>query len=128
MGKSEQGDEELVDSIDETDPLPTDQRVSGLKAACVAEGYAILLQVLVFFKTISIQILTIFVLILIDLFAPTVPTVTFSPVALQMGGEGLPVTYAVIATAIAIAAKRLYELNTSGYPETKIKMEGEEDG
>ncbi|WP_143067692.1 hypothetical protein [Natrinema salifodinae] len=128
MGSNEQGEEELVDSIDESEHFSNKRRINRLRTACIAYLYSILYQTLVLINAVILQVISIVVLIIIDFLAPTVPTVTFSPLAIQVGGEGLPITITVIIAAAGIAAKRVYQINTSGYPEIEIKKEeGEED-
>lgn len=128
MASNEQGEEEFVEPIEESESLPDEEKINQLKTACMGYAYSIVLQVLVFTSTILLQLLTLVVLVLIEFLAPTIPTVTFSPFAVQIGGEGILVTRIVMAAAVGVAAKKLYRINTNGYPEIEITVEGEENG
>jgi len=79
--------------------------------------YAFLFQALMFATLLFTPIVSLIFLVAIDTFLPTVPVVTFSPIGVQIGGEGIRLTRIVIAAAVVKIGERLWVLNSKEWPE-----------
>lgn len=95
------------------------------KMAVIAQIWTIILQVSVLVSISIIPMFSIVLLYAMEWLLPTVPVVTFSPVGVVLAGSGVEngvrITRVVMLSAAVVAAKRLYYLNTNGYPTVELE-------
>ncbi|EMA49954.1 MULTISPECIES: hypothetical protein [Halococcus] len=103
-------------SVDE-DLASHSSRLQKARLAAHQQFYAFVFQILLFITMVFVPIATLLFIGLIDTFVPSIPVVAFSPLSIQMGGEGIRVTKFVMASAVVRVGERLWVLNSKGWPE-----------
>lgn len=78
------------------------------------------LQLLVLLSATIVPSFSLAILVAIDLLVDQIPVITFSPLGISLRGEGVEVTKVVIPVLISLIAKRIYTLNTKGYPRLEF--------
>jgi hypothetical protein len=112
-------------SVEEQSILSRREQIEQLKLLIIAHLYLIIYQIVEFLVAAITPLLTIIVLSAIDQLVSPIPVVTISPFGLQLQGNGIPITTFLIAGAVGEMAKRLWRLNSNGWPSAELK-EGDE--